>query len=247
MEYKRKNETDEKLLNAIMKIAAEEAWKEEINTLPSLEALNEMYPPSEALDKRVYGIINKAARCGKVKKILRRTARFVAAFCMVVVFVGGALMSVGASRTFILNRIINTSDDYVQISFQLGYIGDLKVGELVVNYIPDDFSFYEQGEFTEGHTFYDFKSDTRRGILIQHLLVSDDMGVVGMINPMTAGSEFSVISIHGQVAYLFMSADKSKMSTISWNYGRHFLSVSAFLDIDELIKIAKGMTLIMLP
>jgi len=243
MENKHKTETDEKLLNAIMKIAAEEAWQEEIDTLPSLEELNEMYPSSEALDKKVYGIINKAARYGKVKKILRRTAKFVAAFCMVVVLVGGVLMSVEASRTFILSRIINTSDDYVQISFQLGYIDDLEIGELVVNYIPDDFTFYEQGELAEGHTYYQFRSDTRRGIMIQHIIVSEDGSSVALGGLMTEDGEFSVISLHGRVAYLLTSADESKANTISWNYGRHFLSVSAFLDVDELMRIAKEMTL----
>ena len=234
---------NEKLFDAIIKVAAEEVWQEEIDSLPSLEELNEMYPPSETLDKRVYGAINKAVRRGKIKKAIRYTIRCAAIFCVFIVLAGGALMSVEASRTFILSRIINISDDYVHISFQLGDIADLGIGELVVNFIPEDFTFYEQGEFAEGHTFYEFRSDTRRGILIQHIIVSEDGGSVAGISPVTEYSEFSIISLHRQVAYLFTSTYENHVNTISWNYGRHFLSVSAFLEVDELMRIAEEMTL----
>jgi len=243
MENNQKTETDEKLFTAVFKVAAEEAWQEEMDSLPSLDELNEMYPPSESLDKRVFGTINKAARRGKIKKAMRYTARCAAIFCVVIVLAGGLLMSVEASRTFILNRIINMGEDYVQISFQLGDIADLEIGELVVNYIPYDFAFYEQGEFAEGHTFYTFRSDTRRGILIQHIIVLEDGGSVAGISPVTEYSEFSIISLHRQVAYLFTSTYENHVNTISWNYGRHFLSVSAFLEVDELMRIAEEMTL----
>jgi len=234
---------NDKLFNAVVKVAAEDAWQEEMDSLPSLEELNEMYPPSESLDKRVYGTINKAARRGKIKKAIRITSKLVAGFCVFIVLAGGLLMSVGASRTFILSRIINMGEDYVQISFYLGYVEDLEIGELVVNFIPEDFTFYEQGELAEGHTYYLFRSNIRRGIMIQHTIVHEDMGTVDMFKPMTEGNNFSIISLHGQVAYLFTSADENKVNTISWNYGRHFLSVSAFLDVDELMRIAEGMTL----
>jgi len=234
---------NEKLFDAIIKVAAEEAWQEESDSLPSLEELNEMYPTSETLDKRVYGAINKAARRGKIKKAIRYTIRCAMAFCVFIVLAGGALMSVEASRTFILSRIINISDDYARIHFQLGYVSDLEIGELVINYIPDDFMFYEQGEFTEGHTFYTFRSETRRGIVIQYLIVSEGMNEITSGTLMTEGGNLSVISLNGQVAYFFTSADENYANTISWNDGRHFLSVTAFLDRDELIKIAKGMTL----
>ena len=59
---------ENKLFAAVLKVAAEEAWQEEMDSLPSLDELNEMYPPSESLDKRVFGTINKAARRGKAKK-----------------------------------------------------------------------------------------------------------------------------------------------------------------------------------
>ncbi|MCL1863619.1 MAG: DUF4367 domain-containing protein [Defluviitaleaceae bacterium] len=234
---------NEKLFDAIIKVAAEEAWQEESDSLPSLEELNEMYPPSETLDKRVYGAINKATRRGKIKKTIRYTIKCAMAFCVFIVFAGGALMSVEASRTFILSRIINISDDYARIHFQLGYVSDLEIGELVINYIPDDFTFYEQGEFTEGHTFYTFRSETRRGIMIQHFIVSEGMNEITSGTLMTEGGNLSVISLNGQVAYFFTFADENYANTISLNDGRHFLSVTAFLDRDELIKIAKGMTL----
>ena len=240
MENKQKTETNEKLFAAIMKVAAEEAWQEERDSLPSFEELNEMYPSSEAMDKRIYGTINKAARRGKIKKAMRTTARLAAVFCVFIVVASGVLLSVEASRTFILNRIISMGEDYVQIRFQLGYAADLEIGELVINYIPADFSFYTQGELAEGYTYYIFESDARKTITINHFIVPDDSRSVYMFNPMAEYSEFTIVSLNGQIAYLFVSPTHT---TISWNYGRHFISVSAWLDVDELIKIAEGITI----
>jgi hypothetical protein len=240
MENNQKTDTDEKLFTAVFKVAAEEAWQEEMDSLPSLDELNEMYPASEALDKRVYGTINKAARRGKIKKAMRTTSKLVAVFCVFIVLAGGLLLSVEASRTFILSRIINMGEDYAQIRFQLGNATDLKVGELVINYIPNNFTFHAKGEFAEGYTYYIFVCDTLRAITINHFIVPDDLRSVYLFNPLTKYGELTIISINGQIAYLFSSAD---YNTISWDYGRHFISVAACLDVEELMKIAEGITI----
>ena len=237
---------NDKLFNAVVKVAAEDAWQEEMDSLPSLEELNEMYPPSESLDKRVYGTINKAARRGKIKKAIRITSKLVAGFCVFIVLAGGLLMSVEASRTFILNRIIRISENYIYISFQLGDASHLEIGELVINYMPNDFTFYEEVEFAEGHTLYSFRSDTRRGILIQNAVGPDYGGLGSMMSPRFEDTEFSIVSIHGRDAYLTVSPTGDYAgASISWVYGRHFISVSAspLVDIDELLKIAQGITL----
>ena len=231
---------NEKLFTAIIKVAAEDAWQEEMDSLPSLEELNKMYPPSESLDKRIYGTINKAAKRGKIKKAMRTTSKLVAGFCVFIVLAGGLLMSVEASRTFILSRIINMGEDYVQISFQLGYAVDLKVGELVISYIPNDFTFSAKGELAEGYTYYIFGSDTRKTITINHFIVPDDLRSVYLFNPMTEYGELTIISLNGQIAYLFTS---SVYNTISWDYGRHFISIAAHIEVEELIKIAEGITI----
>jgi hypothetical protein len=240
MENRPKTETDEKLFTAIMKVAAEEAWQDEVDAMPSLEELNEMYPPSEALDKRVYGTINKAARRGKIKKAMGITSKLVAGFCVFIVLAGSVLLSVEASRTFILSRIINMGEDYAQIRFQLVYAPDLKVGELVINYIPNDFTFHAGGELAEGYTYYIFESDTRKTITVNHFIVPDDLRSVYLFNPMTEYSELTIISLNGQIAYLFVSPTHN---TISWDFDRHLISVAAGLDVEELIKIAEGITI----
>jgi len=240
MENKPKTETDKKIFEAVIKVAAEEAWQEEMKSLPSLEELNEIYPASESVDKRVYGIINTAARRGKIKKTIQTTARLVAGICVLMVLAGGVLLSVEASRTFILSRIISMGEDYVQIHFHLGYAADLQVGELVINYIPADFAFYAQGELAEGYVYYLFRSDTRRVIMISHLVASDDSCSIFMYNPMTEYCEFTTISLNGQTAYLFVVPSHN---TISWNYGRHFISISAWIDVEELIEIAEMITI----
>jgi hypothetical protein len=48
------NIMDEKLFETLLKIAAEDALREEMETIPSDEELKKMYPRNKSLDKKVY-------------------------------------------------------------------------------------------------------------------------------------------------------------------------------------------------
>ena len=228
--------------------------KRKMDSLPSLEELNEMYPSTESLDNRIYGTINKAARRGKIKKAVRITAKIVASLCVIIVLVSGVLMSVEASRTFILSRIITRTDDYIQINFRLGCVNDLKVGEFVISYMPDDFTLYDKGDFFDygGGAYYLFRSTTRGGIMIQNLVIPygvEGNALTSIVGGIVEDTELSIISVNGQTAYLIVTpTGESSGASVSWIYGRHVIAITAnfLIDIDELLKIAEG-AIIMLP
>ncbi|MCL1787348.1 MAG: hypothetical protein FWG38_05120, partial [Defluviitaleaceae bacterium] len=51
---------DEALFDAVLNVALKDAMEREMQGMPSLETLNDMYPVSHALDRRVYQTINRS-------------------------------------------------------------------------------------------------------------------------------------------------------------------------------------------
>lgn len=84
---------DNKMFEAMLKAAAQEAEEREMASLPSDEKLNEMYPPSNILDKRIKGIIAREYRAGKRKRFLRIFVNAAASVC--VLFTVGSLALMG--------------------------------------------------------------------------------------------------------------------------------------------------------
>jgi hypothetical protein len=66
---------NEKLFDAILKVALEETIDREMESLPSSEELKKMFPRSAATDKRFMKIINAASKESKGKKAARILVR----------------------------------------------------------------------------------------------------------------------------------------------------------------------------
>ncbi|MCL2852372.1 MAG: DUF4367 domain-containing protein [Defluviitaleaceae bacterium] len=235
----------EKLFDTMLKAAAEEAAEQEMDALPSREDLEKLYPRSEAFEKRIAKIIRKHERAAKTKRAL--TIFYRAAASMAIVFTVGVitLMSVEASRAYILSRFIEIDNDEVLIGYRFGEISGLEFGELLIGYVPEGITF-DYKEEDDGIVRYIFVNEAGHvDVIIQHLIVMDDGDSILMGGRTDSPYiEFSVISLHGQPAYLFKSTGEVDInSTVTWNYGRHFISVTAWLDVDELLKIAENITI----
>ena len=83
---------NEKLFDAVVKVAVEEALDHEIDSYPDEDELNKMYTRSAALDKRVMGIINKAAKDSRTKKRLPLFVRVAASFAVMITVAGIILL-----------------------------------------------------------------------------------------------------------------------------------------------------------
>ena len=134
-----KTERNEKVFDALLKIAAEELMREKMDALPSLEELNQMYPRSASLDKKIYAIINKEKRRVWRNKALRGFAKAAAVFSIVFVATTAILMSVGASRHFILNMLVDIRNDYVFFDFSQGHAPDGGSDMDIIGAVPDGF------------------------------------------------------------------------------------------------------------
>ena len=101
---------NEKLFDAMVKTAFEEAVQQEMDSLPSREKLNEMYPSSEAFDKQIMAIIAKEEKTYKrrqaSKQALKVFTRIAASIAILFTVSTLALMSVETSRVFIFNAFM---------------------------------------------------------------------------------------------------------------------------------------------
>ncbi|MCL2357886.1 MAG: hypothetical protein FWC70_12170 [Defluviitaleaceae bacterium] len=108
-------ERNEKLFDAILKVAAEEALREEIDAMPSCEELNKMYPRSKSLDKKVYAAINRKFGAARRKRIARIFAKIAACFIF-------AAIGAGISGAFFLGVGSRAPEGEPQTGIAFGYI-----------------------------------------------------------------------------------------------------------------------------
>ena len=95
------SDRNEKLFDAVLKIAAEEAMVERMDGLPSREELAKLYPRSQAFDKRAAKIIGKHDRAEKIRKnaFVVRTVLKIAASFLLVVTLGFSLLLLNGGCT----------------------------------------------------------------------------------------------------------------------------------------------------
>ena len=98
---------NEKLYEALLKAAVDESAIQEINSLPSDEELNRMYPRSASLDKRIASIIKKAERGYKKKRLIRTITKTAASLAILFTISAITLLSLEDYRHVILNQFSN--------------------------------------------------------------------------------------------------------------------------------------------
>lgn len=224
---------NEKLFEAMLKIAAEEAMKEEAELLPSQDELNKMYPPTDTLNRRVHGIINRARRIEKRKVMLRNFGKVAAVFGILFTLSTAILMTVEASRNFILNTFINIQDDYVAFEFGIE-TQDKSAYGFVLGYMPEGFELLNR-QSVGGISFEFFANAIGEEILIQQNLASDV--TVAIDNEVR---EFSNITIGEHELFIFESFDPQDQNVVMLQVGNDVFSIFSHLGIDELKLIASA-------
>jgi len=131
---------DDKIYKAIFKAAAEEALREEMAALPSDEELNEMYPRTKTLDKKVNAVLKQEFKTARRKQRLRLAARVAAVVILFVLVGGSVLMSVEASRNFILNTLIDRRGDYIAFDFGIDGTPNEAGNGIILGYLPEGLS-----------------------------------------------------------------------------------------------------------
>ena len=234
MEVNPSLQIDDEIFDALFKVAAKDAMKREMDSLPSLEELNEMYPPSEALDKRVYAVINRDIRTAKRKKAMHVFLRVAAVLCAFIVVSLGALMTVEASRNFIFNMIIEIRGDHVLFGFGQGDTAATIDAEVISESLPQGFALMDS-HILEDFTVFIFTNEHGNEVIVQHSVATATIGVDNELR------EFTVVTINGQNAYVFTALYDYARHEIMWVHGDGVIAISTNTTLDEMLEIAENL------
>lgn len=246
-ENKNENNT-EKLFDAILKVAAEDATKQEACGLPTQEELKSLYNDSDAQDfyKNMLNKIDADMATppnAKPKQLKNKLYRFAASVAIVFMVSLIGLMSVEASRNFIISRVIEMYDNRVYIRYQFGDLSDFEFGPLHFGYLPEGFTLYSRRPFLHSWNYNFIDGDGELSLFVQYFAI-EDMGGLYSTHDLHPNYEFYIIPFQGHVAYISESIYDTGLNSISWIYGRNSILIWSWVDIEELIKIAENITVL---
>ena len=228
-----KNNYDDKLFDALLKIAATEALEQEMEEMPSCEELDEQYKPSPNLDKKIRKKIAQH-RFKEKGSIWRKLAvKIAASAAIVMVFSSVVLLSVEATRNYIFNVAIKWQENH--FSIQHDYASNLLNGIIYrPTYLPEDFievSSNAIGDIirityeNENSITIMFKQSPSQ---TSHILADHE------------DKTYSDIRINGQKVYLFNATEYDKDNAVLWESNGIIFNITSEVASNELILMAES-------
>jgi hypothetical protein len=228
-------EMNDKLFDAILQVAAEQAEKNEYELQPTTEELNNLYPPSEVANKRIRSFIDKERRTIRRVKFMQRFAKTAAIFVVVLSICTTILMSVEASRNFILNTFVNIQEDHVAFDFRQEEQGR-EVDELGHGYIPYGFELLSRNE-SDRAVLTVYVNSYGEQLIIQQS-ISTTIGVA--ID--NERREFSQVIIDGQNLFVFEAYDTEIHNVVMRQVGNDVFIAFSTTSMDNLILVVTNIT-----
>ncbi|MCL2264135.1 MAG: DUF4367 domain-containing protein [Defluviitaleaceae bacterium] len=235
MENNMNTTTNEKLFDALLRVAADEALREEMDALPPDEELNKMYPRTKSLDKKVNAVIKREFRAIRMKRAILTFTKIAAGISLFTVLTGALLMSVEASRNFILNALIDIRGDYIAIDFSIGAMPTTEYTGIVLDYLPEGLELISSQSLRRMNTKI-FASDTGDSLIVQQMA-----GEHLSINIDNEYMEFSERRLRMGTARIFETVDEYSYSVVMWEVGTDVFKVTGTFDIETLIKISENL------
>lgn len=233
MKSKNKDQS-EALFDAVLEVAAKEAVHREMQEMPSLETLNELYPTSKALDKKVYRAICKNRQGQKIKRVTRVLPRVAVVVLVFITLVTGLLISVEASRNFIRNIIIEIRESHVVFDIGQGNFMAPEGSDFVPDYLPEGFTLAHSYTVKDVMSMYVFSNEMGNEILLERIYTKSLS--IGVDNEQR---KFSTDILSGQEVFLFESKVAYARNKIIWEDQRGTVSISANIPMEMLRIIAE--------
>ncbi len=222
------------LFDALLGASALAALDEELNALPSIEMLNESYPSTEQLAARIKALIKR----DKLKRRLLACAKAAGkvAACVGILFtlLSVSLLSVEASRSYLLNAVLSWQKGATEIRFE--DTAQKPVEDLYLPaYLPGGF---KQTSIHKGGISTIIVYEKNDGTEIHFNQHPADTGTTLVDNEHT---EYTEVHINGNPAYLFKSITEGTANTLLWEINGTALILSSTIDSEELIKIGESL------
>jgi len=219
----------DRLFDAMLKAAMEEAEEQKMATLPSEDELDKMYPTSDALDKRIMKLISNAENRRKRRRNMRVFTRIAATAAVLVVACTAALMSVEPSRIYILNSI--TSGQYgAPIADFAAFDSDMPMAAPAA--VAESFEIYG-AEVAEEEILWAIPRAAAGAIEADDLEFNMDFENFAFV--------YSTIVVNGQEVTLIESSVEWMEHVVTWTRDNITFQITAAIPIEELLTVVESL------
>lgn len=230
-----KDEQKDIIFDALLKIAVSDAMKNEMDALPTNEELNTVYIPSTELNQRIAKMIHQGMKKSKHKRYSKKMRKLAAGIVIIFALSSITVLSVEATRTVILNTIVEQFSQYTEIKFEESD-SEKQADIYRPTYLPEGYE--EVSMHTSGSTvvlIYSDKTDNEISF-IQRPAVEGTALVDNERN------EYLELEIAGNKAYLFEANKGRIVNVLLWKVEGTGFELFSQISTEELIKIANSVT-----
>lgn len=225
-------ERKEKLFDALLKVALEEDMEQEFKEFLNSEELNSTQPPSPAMQNRFKEIINRPIEESRGKKASRIFFRVAASFAIFFTIGTIVLMSVEASRVFILNTIISIYDDHVAFDFgELGRANENENGNGTTEFVPTGF-FYVSSQHLETVSIFIFSNEKDERLILQR-----NIGTTLGMAVDNENRDFQKGEIDGNELHIFEALSDGYAHVIMWEEREYVYKIISSIGINQLFDV----------
>lgn len=223
------NITDEILYESAQK--AEELW---LDTLPLDIDLPE-HRFSARFNRKMKKLMREQQRSPRMNKFIHVSKRvaLIALTTLTVTF--SCLICVEAYRTKFIKVITEIFEDLTKFSFSTSGEQKPKLGELMVDYLPEGMSEVYRDELDSYTRIVYFQDTAGRSICIEQGVMVNGKQSTLIVD--TEDAEVTTIDFKQHKASLIV---KGEHATLMWEDGMSTILVSGDFPMDEIIKVASG-------
>jgi hypothetical protein len=217
------------LFDALIKVAVAEAFEAELDALPQESELLD-YAPSPDFDRRIGSLIRRSYGRIRTRRALKTTGKIAACLCILLTVTSVVLLSVGATRTAILNAVIEWTDKYTAFQFQATSDQPWRRP----TYVPAG--------------YVEKKADIKSAMA--QFVYENGAGDMILLNEMKADGttmaidnerhKYSEVQLNGVKAYLFTGETQEDGNILLWEARGTMFTLQTMLDKNELMRIAES-------
>jgi len=225
---------DERLFDAMLKEAVKESVIKEVDSAPSREELDKLFPRNDTFDRRALGIVGRVDKKQKRVRAVRTLYRTAAAIALLVTASLITLMSIEASRNFILNTFISVQDDH--IVFRFGRDAEnLDSSFIPLESLPYGFELVSSEELNNLSTFIYINPLGEQLIAQRHAGMSLETFIDN------EHREHVITTISERTVHFFKAFDTNYFNAAMWSDGLDVIQIVANIDIYRLTALVKDL------
>ncbi|WP_097002932.1 DUF4367 domain-containing protein [Lacrimispora amygdalina] len=226
---------NKELFDSLLKAAISDALKDEMDALPSNKELNEEFPTSVEMDKRIEKLISKHKIKTKIRSFIKSNYKTAACFIVIIVLSSATLLSVEATRNVILNAFVNQFGNYTQIQYEDSTDDEQQMDIFRPTYLPEGYKKISEELYGNSALLvYSDESDTE--IVLKQRKAEEGTALIDNEN-----TNYTEVDISGNTAFLFKTVKDDNYNVLLWKSRDVVFELTSKINTDELIRMGRSM------